>query len=566
LEQQYDEKRRETHRKVDDELLQRAYTIANYAVLQSQFNRAANLPYTLFGLLSASQTPFGHALVPVWIAESVRSPINFELRSFLGSEIQLSEDFLHRSDDNTSDYFQITAFRGQSWRSASLGDARLPLDPDLFSQMQRYDVKFEEFNFQPGKHVRMVMLKAPFSRTLFLFPPQQRPRGTGGRTESVGPTAPGTPVVQPPPVAPRPVERISTSPSMIIQVATDTIQRDQAVAQLDDELKSKLAGLEDEARESLFDLQVKLLWIGLAAFTAICVGGSLLIGLGLAPLRRLSDAVSRVSERDFRLQFEGPPPPVELEPIVTRLRQTLDALQGAFDREKQASADISHELRTPIAGLMTTLDVALRKPRTADEYRTTLQECREIVKQTSKLVERLLTLTWLDARSDKLRPETVDASELAEQCAKLIRPIANARGLRFELKKDCAVPITTDPDKLREVMANLMHNAIEYNRPDGHVSVRVQPTDGGLNFEVQDTGIGIAPENREKIFERFYRADPSRHDTGRHAGLGLAIVRGYVELLGGQISVESELGTGSTFRVRIPTLEHSNGTPRHHSA
>jgi signal transduction histidine kinase len=297
-----------------------------------------------------------------------------------------------------------------------------------------------------------------------------------------------------------------------------------------------------------------LLWINLGTFAALLLGGLLLVKLGLAPLQRLSLAVSRVSEKDFQLRYDGPPPPRELEPIVERLQRTLDLLRRAFEREKQATADISHELRTPLAGLMTTLEVTLRKPRGSEEYREALVECREIVAQMTQMAERLLALNRIDSSTDAVRPEKCDAAELAEQCATCVRPLARASGLKLEVHNGQPVPVVTDPGKLREVMANLMHNAIEYNHPDGSVDVTVRPFAGGMELEVKDTGIGIAPENRERIFERFFRADPSRQAANQHAGLGLAIVRGYVSLMGGTISVESELGKGSTFRVRLPSL------------
>ena len=102
------------------------------------------------------------------------------------------------------------------------------------------------------------------------------------------------------------------------------------------------------------------------------------------------------------------------------------------------------------------------------------------------------------------------------------------------------------------MLTNLLHNAIEYNRPAGSVELSVARHNGTLRVEVRDTGVGIAPEARARIFERFYRADPSRHAEGLHAGLGLAIVKGYVDLLGGTIRVDSAEGRGSAFRVCLP--------------
>jgi signal transduction histidine kinase len=115
--------------------------------------------------------------------------------------------------------------------------------------------------------------------------------------------------------------------------------------------------------------------------------------------------------------------------------------------------------------------------------------------------------------------------------------------------------LTTDPDKLREVLNNLLHNAIQYNRPDGKIDLVVGRHNGHVQVEVRDTGIGIAAESRERIFERFYRADPARACDGLNAGLGLAIVKEYVELMGGHISVESAPGQGSTFRVELPATD-----------
>jgi heavy metal sensor kinase len=340
--------------------------------------------------------------------------------------------------------------------------------------------------------------------------------------------------------------------AIFIQCACDTSQRDAALADLQAEFLQDLEDLEDESQASLASLRNHLLIVTLATFLAAVVGGFWLVPVALSPLRRLSEAVSRVSPRDFRLQFDEPRLPYELNPIVDRLTQTLDMLQRAFAREKQAAADISHELRTPLAALLTTTEVALRKPRSAERYREALTDCRATGERMSQLVERLLALARLDAHVDALRPRDVDVSALTEQCAALVRPLAEARGLELRVHRNGPVVLKTDPDKLREVVNNLLHNAIEYNKPHGSVDVAVERENGHMRIEVRDTGIGIPPAAREHIFERFFRADPSRQADGMHAGLGLAIVKGYVDLMGGKIDVESRVGEGSTFRVELP--------------
>ena len=250
---------------------------------------------------------------------------------------------------------------------------------------------------------------------------------------------------------------------------------------------------------------------------------------------------------------------MELAPIHARLTQTLDQLRRAFSREKQSVADISHELRTPIAALMATIDVALRKPRTPEQYRSTLEECRLISKQLSQLVERIMTLASLDAGNDHTAFSRTDATDLACGCAAVIRPLAAANGITMDLRVDDPIDLDTDAGKLREVLMNLLHNAVEYNQPNGTIELTARRENGSAIFEVRDTGIGMTEEVREKIFERFYRADSSRHSTGVHAGLGLAIVKEYVARLNGAIAVESRPGAGSTFRVTLPMPTSPDG-------
>ena len=144
-----------------------------------------------------------------------------------------------------------------------------------------------------------------------------------------------------------------------------------------------------------------MIFIGTGTFIALVLGGWFFVSRGLSPLHTLSDAVSRVSEKDFRLPVVAADLGRELAPIHTRLTQTLTLLQRAFEREKQAVADISHELRTPIASLLATIDVAVRKPRTPEQYRATLEECRAISKQLGELVERIMTLASLDAGNER---------------------------------------------------------------------------------------------------------------------------------------------------------------------
>jgi heavy metal sensor kinase len=447
--------------------------------------------------------------------------------------------------------------------SETLGSLEWALDRDQQAKADQGLTAFDEVKLKSGKTARRVTIRVTVShgRLGVAMPPFLDKNGW-----SWLPPLPA-------PGEDRPLYGFR-APIIYLQYGVDAAVRDKAIAQLragrdrelkilrgkvDDELPARqaeldrdLAKLGAELEEARQQLRSRLLWVGMASFAALVLGGFLLVWLGLYPLHRLSEAVSQVSEKDFRLPIDQDKLPRELKPIAGRLAATLEQLKRAFGREKQAAADISHELRTPVASLLTRLEIALRKPRSADEYREVLVDCRESGQQISSLVERLLALARLDAGADLLRPRDVDMNTLVDQCAALVRPLAEARGLRLSVHHNGPVHLQADPDKLREVLTNLLHNAIEYNKPDGAVDVRVERNNGHLDMEVSDTGIGIKPEVRQHIFERFYRADPSRQADTPHAGLGLAIVKGYVDLMGGSIDVDSAPGQGSTFRVRLP--------------
>src|SRR5207249_4651893 len=158
--------------------------------------------------------------------------------------------------------------------------------------------------------------------------------------------------------------------------------------------------------------------------------------------------------------------------------------------------------------LLATLDVTLRKPRSAEEYRRALVEARSVGGHMRHLVERLLALARLDAGVARLLVEPVEVPELVGQCVALVRPLAAEKKLTLSADGPAELAWPTDPDKLREILVNLLHNAIQYNRPGGSVAVRFAAPNGELDVKVTDTGIGIPPEQQPRVFERFYRADP----------------------------------------------------------
>jgi heavy metal sensor kinase len=549
IERQYEDLRAKERARLDALLLADARRVLDHAQIQPDPTPAPN-PFgdpRTWRRSTAGATAALVGLVPTRnISSALWAYANLNqlagLSRFPNAEIKLDEGELHADEQADhgrllTDFLEIHCdfpYHGTTFRSPSLDGLWLSGLQEEVPPKEYVGVDYRDVELQSGVTVRRLL----FRYRLHLAPP------TGG--------GPGWPPQGGPGDSRSSRSRGGFRTGATVLAAYGPNWLEDATAPFRSQRDKDLADLEQKANDSLTELRNHLLAISVATFAAVVVGVYFLVRLGLMPLERLGDAVSQVSEKDFRLRFSEARLPSELTPIVDRLKATLDQLRLAFEREKQAAADISHELRTPVAALLTTLEVALRKPRKPEEYREVLAECRESGQQISQLVERLLTLARIDAGVDRLRTETVDVAALAEQCTALVRPLAEARGLKLQLHSQSEACLQADPGKLREVLTNLLHNAIEYNRPHGSVDLTVVRHNGSLRVEVRDTGIGISPEVRSHIFERFYRADPSRHAEGLHAGLGLAIVKGYVDLMGGSIAVESTEGQGSTFRLELP--------------
>jgi heavy metal sensor kinase len=394
-----------------------------------------------------------------------------------------------------------------------------------------------------GRSLRRISLQVLFSPPPRSFSPGPKK----GPPQSKKENAP-QPKKDSQPKGPRP----ASLPVYYLQYAVETTALHKRVASLNEERDRRIANLSEETRTTLQELRQQLIYICGATAGCVLVGGLVLIWIGLAPLRRLSDAVSRVNEKDFQLRLDPQTLPSELQPVAQRLSHSLDQLRKAFAREKQAAQDISHDLRTPLAALTTTIEVALKKDRTTAEYRELMEECQLSANQMSHLVERLLALARIDAGSNPARPRPLDVVQIALRAAELVRPLAKVRKIGLTTHVPSELSLFADADKLGDVLANLLHNAVDYNRDGGAIDLSVERQGDTVEIRVVDTGIGIRPEARERLFERFYRADPSRHTDTPHCGLGLAIVKSYVELLNGSIEVDSEPGKGTTFTIRLP--------------
>ncbi|MDB5297265.1 MAG: senX3, partial [Phycisphaerales bacterium] len=281
----------------------------------------------------------------------------------------------------------------------------------------------------------------------------------------------------------------------------------------------------------------------------------------LRPLRDVARLVGSVDERklDRRVSVAALPP--ELAPVGRRLNRMLGKLEVAFARRRRFLADASHELRTPVAALVTGLEVALARPRTADAYQARLADALADATGLRVLVERLMEQVRSEAFDHAEPAREVDLSALVADAVRTVAPLGGPRGI--EVRADCPAGqrAVVEPDRLRSVLVNLLSNAVEYNVPGGTVSVAVRAAGGDLHLTVADTGVGIPEDQWSAVFEPFVRGDAARAGGSGHAGLGLFLVRTHLRAMGGRCALRSEVGRGSEFHVILPGAAASATAP-----
>jgi heavy metal sensor kinase len=270
----------------------------------------------------------------------------------------------------------------------------------------------------------------------------------------------------------------------------------------------------------------------------------------MRPLQDISATASRISGGHLSERINVADTENELGQLAGVLNSTFARLEAAFDQQQQFTADASHELRTPIAVLVSEAQTALARPRNADEYRETIEACLDTAQQMRRLTESLLELARFDAGQEQMKREPIDLAEITRASVELVQPLAAESGVQIHC--DLAPSeVSGDAVRVGQVIANLLTNAIRYNKPHGQVRVRTHAEQGKAVLTITDNGQGIAPEDLPHIFERFFRADKSRSEHGG-TGLGLAICKVIVDAHAGSIEAASQLNAGTTFTVRLP--------------
>jgi heavy metal sensor kinase len=294
-----------------------------------------------------------------------------------------------------------------------------------------------------------------------------------------------------------------------------------------------------------------LLAVGSIVLILTLAAGWFLTGRALAPIARISEAAAAVSASNLAARIDVAEMETELGDLATTINSTFDRLQRAFDQQTQFTADASHELRTPLSIVLAQADLTLKRTRSVAEYQDALETIRRSARRMKSVVEGLLVLARADTGALALVKEEMDLAPAVEDACRLLAPLAAERSVNLETRLQPLLA-WVDRERFAELMANLIGNAIRYNREGGRVEVCLQNKNGDALLEVADTGIGIPEDELPHVFERFYRVDKARSRALGGSGLGLAIAKWVVEAHGGRITVASQAGHGTTFNVWLP--------------
>lgn len=313
----------------------------------------------------------------------------------------------------------------------------------------------------------------------------------------------------------------------------------------------RLFTVHERYSDALEDLRIIIAASLPVTVALLVIGGHLLTRRWLLPLDRMAAEANRISVDDLERRLPVENPHDELGRLAQVFNITLDRLQNSFEALDRFVSDASHELRTPLTTLRSVGEVALRKSRTAEEYRTIIGSMLEEVQRLQGLVERLLQLASAEGGGQAVQRVPTALHELAAACVQELSVLAELKRQRLVVSGGPCHTVT-DPVLVRQALQNLIDNAIKYGPEDSEIRIELGEQDGQLEIAVSDEGPGISDEDRAQVQERFYRADRARgRDTGGF-GLGLAITKAYLRSLGGTLAHEPRTPRGSTFRLLLP--------------
>src|SRR6266404_2822352 len=291
-------------------------------------------------------------------------------------------------------------------------------------------------------------------------------------------------------------------------------------------------------RKQFRALFVLMLALGLIASALVAIT---VTRRGLSPLAKMRRMFERVQPAHLGERIEPTAWPIELQPLAISFDHMLERLEDSFNRLSQFSADLAHELRTPIGNMLGEAQVTLTRERKPDEYRTVIESTAAECERLSGIIDNLLFLARADSAEEQINRSSLNARAAIEKIISFYQTLAEDR--HIEIGCDGDAEIFADPILFNRAIGNLIDNALRFTPDKGKIRIAIRVRENGVEISVADNGSGIAPEHLPRVFDRFYRADPSRSSAG--TGLGLALVRSIVDLHGGRATIQSGLGGGT---------------------
>ena len=271
---------------------------------------------------------------------------------------------------------------------------------------------------------------------------------------------------------------------------------------------------------------------------------------GLRPLAEITETAQRITQATLHERIRGARWPKELEKLARVFDGMLERLEGSFERLSQFSADLAHELRTPINNLMGEAEVALSRARGPEEYRQVIESSLEECGRLGRMIESLLFIARAEGDGAAPAPRPLDGRAEIEAVCDFHDAVGEEGGIEMICRG--AAPVHADPMLFRRAMSNLVSNALRHTPRGGRIEMSVETRGHGARVTVADTGTGIPPEHLPRIFDRFYRSESDRARYPEGAGLGLAIVKSIMGLHGGTVEVESRPGSGTVVTLDFP--------------
>ena len=315
----------------------------------------------------------------------------------------------------------------------------------------------------------------------------------------------------------------------------------------------------DQINTAVHELLITLLTSLPILVLVAAASGYLLVRRSLKPVEDIRATAEKITFGNLSNRLPVASTGDALEHLSVTLNQMLERLEAAYHQASRFSADASHELRTPLTIMRTELESIVQEASLADGVRERIGSVLEETAHMSHIAEGLFAISRLDAGEAKMQHERLDLARLVSSTAEQMQLLAEEKQLAVDVDAKMSVMVEGDQTRLKQVIVNLLDNAIKYTPRGGSISLQVFATNTKAHFEIQDNGEGIAEDALPHAFERFYRADKVRARDSGGAGLGLSIVRSIILAHGGVVDLQSKEGKGTTCRVELPLAERETG-------